>query len=286
MTSKRISVLFLICIAVLFVLLAGAGFVADTIKQKAQQAATTALSTVTPTEAPEAPRFFLKSARDRVVYEAGEEISLIVYGDSYNTPVEGFDLVFNSDFGKRAQDVVVKSLHPGFDVSDSIKDGIVSITGLKKFEEKEPIVFADTALAELTFTVDSGGLLPIAFAFVLGNTTDSNMVDSTASDILKATKGLDLYIGKKLTLTTGLPVELDAIVSATLVKIVLADAACRDCGDTVVVKIARGIEQKELSFVSGGIAGRVPEPMEALGYLFEVQNMSENEVALVAAPAK
>lgn len=138
-------------------------------------------------------RLFLTTKDNKKNYTLSEPIHLILHAHSYGHVIVGYDVVLRFDTSKIAF-ISAKSLNPSFDIYINKTDTVLTITGTKKLAGTTKTVLADTALAELIFTPIKTGSVAVAFDFVEGVISDSNLIDENSTDVLRSVAGLTLGI--------------------------------------------------------------------------------------------
>ncbi|OGK16754.1 hypothetical protein A3H80_01425 [Candidatus Roizmanbacteria bacterium RIFCSPLOWO2_02_FULL_37_19] len=230
-------------------------------------------------------KFFLQTEFGQNIYNPGDEISIVLYGDSQGQEIGGYDSVLTYDTNvltfKKGENII-----EGFELFTSEKEkGVLSLTGVKNLQSTQIYKLSNTALATLTFTADDEGLSPLSFVFIPGKTNDSNIVTVAAEDILGSAQGVVIYVGENVTLTLQKLYSIpQTSMKVTLKSIEIPEPVCKDCETSVELVVSNGKSQETLRFITGGIGGAQLKTSEAFGYVFEVSDIKEKSVVLRFAP--
>lgn len=130
----------------------------------------------------------------KTFFSVGDIITLTVTANSDEKPITGYDIVIPFDSSTISYKGST-SLKTEYRIFGNTKEGKTYITGIKQLSVKEPIVFANTQIAELTFTLLKPGTIMLTPEFIAeGNTTDSNLITDTSAEILGQAKGVSVVV--------------------------------------------------------------------------------------------
>ncbi len=231
--------------------------------------------------------FSLKSTTGRTIFLPGEAMNILLTADSQDTPVSGYDLVFeNLDPSITLTDA--RSLSDSFDVRvvDSKKGWING--GLQLQKNVEGFTFDSLDIAELTFTKSGQGMIDLSVDFKPGETRDSNLMQmNPPQDILAEVQGITLYTGSKMKLATNAIFAFpNTDLSVTLKKVTLPEGLCNDCSTQAHVEIRKGKEVQDLTFLLGGIQGKITDTHEMFGYIFETSSITKEGIEIFSSPLR
>jgi hypothetical protein len=139
----------------------------------------------------------VKSAKE--AYKKGDLVTLTVSADSKNDHIAGYDVVLRYDPTLLKVDKVT-SLVEGMDLYQASTPAEVPglqdlvVTGIQSISQKDPYVFANTPIAEVTFSVLKVGTANVDIVFTPNHTADSNLMNTQTQDILSNVEGLTLQI--------------------------------------------------------------------------------------------
>ncbi|MDH7476326.1 MAG: cohesin domain-containing protein [Microgenomates group bacterium] len=138
----------------------------------------------------------LKSKTGKTNFSVGQTITLVVNAYSDNKPITGYDAVIKTD-DNLLKYLGQKSLNPNFQLFTSVKPNQIYLTGVKKLNTNEEIVFDNTDIAELTFKVLKSGTINLGLDFVPGSKKDSNLIDNQSADQLGKVEGITLNLASQ-----------------------------------------------------------------------------------------
>jgi len=214
---------------------------------------------------------------DRHIYELGETVSLSIRGDSDGKDAVGFDAALKVD-----QSILVfsqaESKLENFETFNNVSKERVYVGGIRKLSSKAASIFDDAELATLTFKASSEGHSNVDFIFKPADTTESNIVLTTSKDGLGDVKGTDIYVGKKVTVTT----ESSVVLSATNFKVVLKDVTTESAN--LDISIGENSVPKKFTWGPGATVSKNIET--ASGYVFQVEKGIGNSVVVYYAVEK
>jgi ferredoxin-fold anticodon binding domain-containing protein len=216
-------------------------------------------------------RLSIEPMTGRQIYEVGESITLLLRGNSDGKDAVGFDAAV-----KVNQDVMtfsqVKSLLTTFETFSNVNAERVYIGGIRKLDSKNATVLDNTDLAEVTFKARSEGHSNVDFLFKPDDTTESNIVLTSSKDGLGDVKGTDIYVGKKVALTTDSAVVVPSVNFRLTLKNITTESAQID--------IALG-NQTDTKKFTWGVGGTVSKNIETFsGFMFQVEKTSPNGVTV------
>lgn len=220
----------------------------------------------------------IKSPAGKRIYLTNETMSLNLVADSGGKPVSGYDAVLTFD-ETILQFVDIDSNLNTFDVFKKVEPGRVSITGVKKINDKNLVVFDDQPVAMLFFKAKDRGTAELALQFNKGATNDSNLIAGTA-DVLEFVEGLTVYVGETVALNKGNLVSLGGKIHLELVDANPAPVDCRDCIDSAVFRVKGEGKAMQLKFQVGGFGGLKEDNQEALGYVFELEEVRQDGLVM------
>jgi len=214
----------------------------------------------------------------------GQDVRVTVVASSVQQKITGFDTVLTYDPGAVSV-VSVENGVPDYRIFSQKKTGTYTVSGIPSTQETPLHEFADTPI--LTFLVQplKAGKTELALAYVDGSKADSNLISDANADILVRVEGTTLIVGDQISLSEGAPREIPGTgLMLTLTKTELADAACRDCFTQADITVQKDGGTADISFQSGGFAGKANGTAGALGYTFSLVEIQAGKVTLVAVP--
>lgn len=212
----------------------------------------------------------------RQIYEQGESIVLVLKGDSDGKDAVGFDaaLEVNQNILLFSQ---AESKLPSFETFDNVNAERVYIGGIRRLDSKNASIFDNADLAELTFKARAEGHSNVDFIFKPGDTTESNIVLTTSKDGLGDVKGTDIYIGKKISVTTGGAVNIPNTNISLTLKDVTTESATIDIG------VGGQSEPKKFMWDAAQVSKNVEE---FSNYVFQVEKGKGDAVVVYYAVGK
>jgi len=130
----------------------------------------------------------------KTFFSVGDTVTLIVTADSDEKPITGYDVVIPFDSMVASYNDST-SLKTEYRIFGNAKDGKAYITGIKQLSVQEPIVFANTQIVEIVFTLLKQGTITFAPEFfAAGDKTDSNLITDTTAEALNGTKGVSVVV--------------------------------------------------------------------------------------------
>lgn len=221
----------------------------------------------------------LRHDENRSVFAIDEEIALTLYADSAGQAIGGYDVVFS--IGQEDATLVsVESLIPEFQLSTNDMNGNITMHGVKDFAATSEYVFQGEPIVTVTFLPKRSGEIAFNFAFEEGVTSDSNLVKTSTEDVLGMVTGFTAYIGDIFHVTSGQTVSVDNDVSFTFNSIQYPSAECADCFTEIAFSVGNGSDSEEGVFQLGGFEGRRTDSQEALGYVFELVDVSDGQLTI------
>jgi len=154
-------------------------------------AANTINKTPIPTSIPSTPtktltgvKFTLEDDEKSSTYAKDSDLKLVVYGESNNNNVLGYDVVVSRDLAD--YDVVsASSLLPEFTLLKFVKDDKVTITGILKPSITERVVFTKTPVAEIVIRPKRATSLLLTVLVDAGSSTTKIMSSSSDTTTVK-----------------------------------------------------------------------------------------------------
>ncbi len=139
---------------------------------------------------------FKGSARS---FRQGDKVVLFVYADAQNNQITGYDAVIHYNPKGLTYEAVSSTLE-GMEVhttDNQIKEETreLVITGIRSTSRKDPFIFSNTALVEITFMAQQSGPSQVDVMFEPGSSTDSNIMNVHNQDVLGATEGVTVTVG-------------------------------------------------------------------------------------------
>lgn len=131
-------------------------------------------------------------------FKKGDTITLFIYADAPESLIDGYDAVVNYDSARLTFDSVSSTLedmevHSTDNELDSEQRELV-ITGIRSSKRKEPFLFNNTGLVEVSFVAEQAGDALVDLIFEPGSATDSNIIDNKNQDILNNAEGITVTI--------------------------------------------------------------------------------------------
>lgn len=135
----------------------------------------------------------LKTKDPKKDFTLGEQVSLLVYADSANRVINGFDIVLN--YAPDALRYINTSgTLEDFQIVAVARDDRLTITGFKKLNVKTKKVLTGEPIAEVVFTPVKSGQISLEPTFVPGKTTNSNLVDEAGRQTLGKVEGVSFTV--------------------------------------------------------------------------------------------
>lgn len=135
----------------------------------------------------------LKTKDNKTSYSLNETITLVVYADSNQKPITGYDVVLNYDQGLALYKGKT-NLEERYQVFDQAKANKIFLTGVKNPIIKDLIVLTNTPIVELSFQPQKAGNINFNLDFQPGSKTDSNLIDNANQEVLGKAEGLTLTV--------------------------------------------------------------------------------------------
>jgi hypothetical protein len=224
---------------------------------------------------------------NRTVYKEGEDVTLVLSADSAGQSIAGFDAVFDTSTTD-AKLVTVEGLAAGFKIFSNQESDFISITAVQDEQLPTEKTFQNEPIARLTFTPQHSGKNVLNFRFTPGETSDANLVNLVAEDILGKVEGATIYVGTHATLTAKTPIAIQPGTALQLEKIIQPAATCADCLTEVYTQLVQtasnGTAQKErVVFSFGGLAGVTADSTSAGGFIFTASNLTDTSLDITYA---
>ncbi len=215
-------------------------------------------------------------ASERYIYEKGESVVLLLIGNSDGKDAVGFDaaLKINQNVLGFSQSI---SKLPSFETFDNVNAERVYIGGIRRLDSKNASIFDNAELAELTFSAQAEGHSNVDFIFKPGDTTESNIVLTTSKDGLGDVKGVDIYVGKKVVVTTREAVA----VPNTNIKFTLKDVTVESAN--LDISVAGRVEPKKFTWGTGLVSKNIED---SSSYVFQVEKGTGDSVTVYYAAGK
>lgn len=228
------------------------------------------------------PTVSLRTQSEKEIFVVGDTIDIIVSADSKGELVTAFDLVLDYDHSIMKY-VEARPLISTYDVILPKNDSKIAIIGSQKINVEKPADFKDTALVLLRFKALKEGSAGLDFAFTPKSDVETNLFDQHNADILKAIRVQPIRVGKNITLKKDVKATIDGGVTLTLKTFYAPQPSCFDCIADAAILVSEGKESKTIDFKSGGIGGRLPEPVAFGGYIFDLVDISAESVTIAYA---
>lgn len=157
---------------------------------------------VEPVEPTLAPLTGVLSMTDKTAkpsYRKGDLVTITITADSKGDRITGYDAVLRYDPTLLKLDKVT-SLAEGMDLYQTSTPSEIAglqdlvVTGIQSISQEEPYLFAQTPIAEVTFSLLKSGTASIDMVFSPNHTTDSNLMNTQTQDILSNVQGMSLQI--------------------------------------------------------------------------------------------
>lgn len=238
---------------------------------------------IQPTKAPEdvtrtdGGSLRLEYEQGHSVFAVGEDMTVILYANSVGQNVSGYDALLTYD-ATQLEFVSAESLVDSFNIFTNTDNDPVLVSGVRDFDNEATFIFDETPVAVLTFRALSEGAHPIDFSYVEDDTRDSNLVSMQTEDILSSVQGITLYAGNSTEAAVGETVELDDQASFTVQSISVPEDNCFDCPVTVNIRIQKGTDSEDVRFSLYGFDGALTQSTQALGYVIEVEDVTETSL--------
>lgn len=135
----------------------------------------------------------------KTMYRKGDVVTMLISADSKGDRITGYDAVLRYDptmlqFDKVASLVEGLDLYQTEVASEVQGKTDLVVTGIQSISQKEPFLFNNTPLVEVTFMVKKKGTALIDMVFAPGHTTESNLMNAQTQDILSSAQGTTLDI--------------------------------------------------------------------------------------------
>lgn len=131
-------------------------------------------------------------------YRRNQQVTFFVYADSRSQEVTGYDAVLRYN-PEELRFESVKTVIEDIDILETVEpvnetNEEVYITGVQSLSRKDPFVFENTALAEVTFTVLSGDEVNVDVVYEPGSRVDSNLLTANNQDIISDVVGTTITV--------------------------------------------------------------------------------------------
>lgn len=131
-------------------------------------------------------------------YRRNQQVTFFVYADSRSQEVTGYDAVLRYN-PEELRFESVKTVIEDIDILETVEPvddttEEVYITGVQSLSRKEPFMFENTALAEVTFTVLSGDEVKVDVVYEPGSRIDSNLLTASNQDIISDVVGTTITV--------------------------------------------------------------------------------------------
>lgn len=124
----------------------------------------------------------------------GKPVTIEMTVDSGGTAINGFDGVILFD-SKLLSFKSSEQKHEKFDIVTVLKSDGISVAGILKSGESEPVA-VNGSVVSLVFMPIKQGKVELKYKFAPGRTDDSNIVAAGSKDILKSVVDTNLQISK------------------------------------------------------------------------------------------
>lgn len=232
----------------------------------------------------ESPKNRLTMSTNQQVVTVGTTFTVSIVADTQNQFVSGYDAVVGYD-PKIATYVSTTNVDPNFSVYEKASDTSVAVTGVKKSPSTHA-QFRGEPIVTLTFRARAVGNTGIVISYVPGSTLQSNIYNEKTINILQMVENKRIFVGTATTLRIGNSIAIDPTIRVELTQIEKRAAACIDCQDRAVIVVYKGTEKKEISFTYGGIAGLMGGKQEAFGYMFDIDEFTNDYIVMASAKNK
>lgn len=135
----------------------------------------------------------VKTQEASTAYKAGQPVTVQVYADSADEEITGYDLVLQFD-QKIVKYTANRAQFADFQSFVAQKEGMVTITAVKKINATTPSVFKNSLIHEFTFQAVSPGNTSVTFDYVPGSKKDSNLINTKSEDILGKVTAVPLSV--------------------------------------------------------------------------------------------
>ena len=237
-------------------------------------------------------KMFLASTQGKKVFRIGEDIVLDLRIDTVRQEIGGYDAVMNYD-RSMLEFISATNLVKDFEMFRNVAqptsdtESTVTITGIMKLDSQTPYAFQQDPVARLVFKAKKNGLAKIAFMFTKGETNDSNLVLLDTQEILGAVEDFSFSVANVRNLGVGKSyTEPQSSLMIKVDKITTPPANCNDCTTDAMFTFSLKGKTQSAIFSNGGIAGKLVDSQNILGFIVEVENITEKSVQVSVVPAK
>lgn len=135
---------------------------------------------------------------NQAFYRRNQQVTFFVYADSRSQKVTGYDAVLRYNPAELRFESV-KTVIEDIDILETVEPvdettEEVYITGVQSLSRKDPFMFENTALAEVTFTVLSGDEVSVDLVYEPGSRVDSNLLTASNQDIISDVVGTTITV--------------------------------------------------------------------------------------------
>ncbi|OGK21535.1 hypothetical protein A3C23_04835 [Candidatus Roizmanbacteria bacterium RIFCSPHIGHO2_02_FULL_37_13b] len=222
----------------------------------------------------------LRFKDDQKSYSINDNVYLYAYADSLQIPIIGYDLVLKYD-KESLKFVQVKSLQDDFVVSSFSTEDALNITGIKKLSSSYGTIFDNNQLLELVFKPKKEGRANIEIDFTQGKSTDSNLTDEKATDILGSVEPTYFYVGERLALSLNQVKKTKSDLQIKLAELIVPDGQCMDCITTLKLDLMKGGQREVVNYQTGGIAGSLKLTSNNFDNHIEIMKINSSGAELI-----
>lgn len=122
-----------------------------------------------------------------------QPFKLLVFADSSDEPITGFDVVLTYD-PKKLEFKNLNSLIPEYQIFKKVEGNEIRITAIKPLEVKTLTIFKNTPLMEIFFSPQRPGETEVNLEFSPNAKNESNLINNQTEDILSQVEGVKLNI--------------------------------------------------------------------------------------------
>lgn len=223
-------------------------------------------------------KLFLAVPQGNRIYGKGEKVEVLIVGDSAGEKITGYDVMIEIPSDIKVE---VHKDQQGYKVVSDRKGNYLTVSGVKDLRNENYLVLQNNVLARLSFTVGDTPINLNIYFTGKGHTNDSNLITSSARDILYEVKGFTVQAGNSITLGLNEAVSIDNnTATVELKEASVPEKNCADCMTTATINVVKDGKGEEISFRFGGIAGFMTDTKEVHGYTFSVSDIKSKSVTL------
>ncbi len=222
----------------------------------------------------------LTTSADGHNYLLGQDVDVVLGGDSKSIPVSGYDAVIVYD-PTILTFVNATNGRDEYNIFTSKGEGKVMVTAGLKLSDK-PSALSDSILASVRFKVIKAGSSTISLSFTPGSKTDSNMLSDKTEDILGSVDDVIVRVGMKVVVSKSEPTTIEG-KKLTFVESTIPERGCADCQRIAIVSVEENGKSQDLKYVNGGFVGMSEHEKTIGDTVYQLEDMTAESITLIVA---